>query len=206
MRSYFLAGLYALAAGAILGASGPLLLSSDGTIGRTAHLILSAGWAWAALAFFMGMLRPSKLEAAAMGALSLVSASLVYYVVKASQGEFQGVDLTDHTGQTTYFDWAGFLTKVILWWVFACLLGPIVGLAGNLTRNGPFRLLGQTVIPLVAIGEMTMRLGAEASSQDSLVTTIWSTTRIVAVAALLGLVLFSIFDRWGRGSARQTQT
>ncbi|MFE5806750.1 hypothetical protein [Streptomyces sp. NPDC056491] len=196
MRAYFAAGMYALVAGVILGVSGPLLLSADGAVGHAAHLVLSAGWSWAALAFCVGIISSSKRQSAVLGVLSLVAASLAYYLVKAGQGEFMAADLTDTTGQITHFDWAGLMTKVVVWWVFAALLGPLMGVAGHLARNGPYRLPCRLVIPFVAVVETTMRLKNEAPMlNDALVEATWSATRLVAVAVALGLVCLKVTEQ-----------
>ncbi|MGW6980619.1 hypothetical protein ACWGE1_14410 [Streptomyces sp. NPDC054932] len=137
-----------------------------------------------------------------MGALSLVVASLAYYLAKAGQGDFVAMDLTDTTAQTTHFDWAGLMTKVVVWWFFACLLGPLMGVAGNLARSGPYRLPARLVIPFVAAVETTMRIKNEAPMQDAFVGTTWSATRIVAVVAALGLVCLTVAERQRRRTAR----
>lgn len=184
----------ALAIGVILGASGPLLLATDAPFGQVAHLTLSAGWSWAALAYFVGMAGGSKMRSAATGTLALMSAVCVYYATKAQQGAYLAADLSDPTGQATQFDWDGFISKTLLWCVFALFLGPLLGAAGNLARNSAYRFPCRLVIPLVVIVETTMRLGAEADLQGSLTTTTWSATRAVAIAALIAVAVLAALD------------
>ncbi|MFD5336804.1 DUF6518 family protein [Streptomyces hawaiiensis] len=205
VRSLLFTHTSILAVGAIFGACGPLLTSTGGQVGHAIHLILSAGWSWAALAFFAGMSGASKLRSAITGATALLSAVLTYYLTKAGQGEYLAADLSDPSGQTTHFDWGGFLVKIFVWCFFACLLGPLLGVAGNLSRNGPYRLPCQLLVPFVAIMETSMRLRNEAAMQGPFVTTMWSATRVVAVVAAATLVSLSALGIWRRRSADRTR-
>ena len=200
VRSRILTYASIVAASALLGICAPLLASSGGQVGQAAHLVLSAGWSWAALAFFVGMSGTSKRFSAVAGTIALVGAVVLYYVTKAAQGDYQAADLTDVTGQTTYLDWNGFLTKVVLWGFFACLLGPLLGIAGNLARASRHRLPCRLLIPLVAVVESSMRLQNEASVQGDIATTTWAAIRIVAVAAVVVLVSLSVLGGWRRRS------
>jgi len=191
----------AVAAGAIVGVCGPLLASAGGQVGHAAHLVLSAGWGWAALAFCLGMMSEPRRRSAVTGAVSLLAAVLAYYLTKAGQGDFRSVDFHDPTGQTTYFSWDGFLSMTAVWGFFACLLGPALGMAGNAARNGPYRLPCRLVVPFVAIVETSMRLRVEAPLQAPVVATTWSATRAVAVGVVLVLVVHAVAGRRRRRSA-----
>ncbi|MGP4004665.1 DUF6518 family protein [Streptomyces sp. 8N706] len=194
----------ALVTGAVLGASGPLLLSTGGQAGNAAHLTLSAGWAWAALAFLIGIFGRTKIQSASAGTTALVCAVLAYYLTKAGQGEYVSADLNDLTGQTTYFDWGVFISKLLAWFFFAFLLGPLLGFAGNLARNGPYRLVFRLPVPLVVLVETSMRMQNEAAMQGQVATTTWSVTRMVAVIALVAIIVLSLLGNWRhrRGASR----
>jgi hypothetical protein len=194
------------AASIAVGIFGPLSLSIEGQAAHVMNVIFSAGWSWAALAFLVGMSGKSKLRSSGAGALSLIIAVLAYYLTEVVRGDFRQVDFSDHTGQTTYFDWGNFWSMTLLWWFFACLLGPILGLAGNLAINGPGRLAARLVVPIVAICELTNRNSVESSHQDSLVGTTWGVIRIVAILAVVALVVEAVIDVWRRRSAKQMQT
>lgn len=203
VRSPFSPYISAVAAGVIVGISGPLLASTGSQIGHVAHVTFSSGWSWAALAFCTGMLGGSKKRSAAVGTLSLVVAVLAYYLIKAAQGDFQSADLNDPTGQTTYFAWSEYFLMVALWWFFACLLGPGLGVAGHMALRGSYRLPCRLVVPFVAIVETSMRLISEAAQQSSVVATTWSVTRIVAAATVLALGACAVVGVRRRRSAEQ---
>ncbi|MFI0779674.1 DUF6518 family protein [Streptomyces sp. NPDC021212] len=205
MRSPFLVLMSAAVAGAIVGICGPLFISTGGQPGHVVHVVLSAGWSWAALAFCVGMSSRSKRLSAGAGVISLVVAVLAYYLTKAGQGEFLSADLSDPTGRTTYFSWGDFLSGTVLWCFFACLLGPILGVSGNISINGPWRLPSRLLVPLVAIAETSMRLTDEASRQAPIVSTTWSVIRVVAVIAILVLVGHAGLDSWRRRTAKVHQ-
>ncbi|WP_161356400.1 hypothetical protein [Streptomyces sp. SID3343] len=182
-----LAPISAVVTGTIVGILGPSLVSSGGQAGHVVHIVLSVGWSWAALAFSVGMLGTSKMQSAGAAVVSLVVAVLAYYLTKANQGHFEKLDISDHTGQTTYFAWGDFWSLTVTWWVFACLLGPILGWAGNASVHGPYRLAARLLVPFVAVVESSMRLSSEAPLQGSLVATTWSVTGAVAATAILVL-------------------
>ncbi|GAB3119584.1 hypothetical protein GCM10027160_33900 [Streptomyces calidiresistens] len=195
-RSRVPAAVAAVAAGVALGVLGPLLVGpggSPGHLAHVAHLTLSAGWAWAALAFGVGFVRASKAESAALATASLGVAVLAYYLTKAAQGEFRVVDLHHPLGDAASFSPASFLANVLPWVVGACLLGPLLGLAGNLARlrgfgGLPFRL----VIPVLVLVETTERLRVETPLQDGVVGATWSITRLLAVVVIVGLVAHAV--------------
>jgi hypothetical protein len=184
--------MLALALGAAVGILGPLLGAAGTAAGHMASLVLSAGWAWAALAFCVGLARESRLASAVLGVASLVVAVVAYYATKLGQGEFRASDISDRSGGTIYVNWHGFLSMTAIWCVVACVLGALLGLAGNLARNRgvrglPFRL----VVPLVAIVETSQRLHFEAEMQGSAVVTTWTVIRVLAGAGILVLVVMT---------------
>lgn len=203
-RSSILATVATLAAGAALGFIAPTLEASGASGFRIAHLVLAAGWSWAALAFCVGLSHKSRFKSASLAPASLISGVVAYYVTKLEQGKFlEAVNLGDPS-QGTQVYWAGFASKTVGWCVAAAFLGFFLGLAGNLARKQGFRSLPfQVLIPLVAIVETTMRLRAEASLQGELASTVWSITRLGAVAvivALVGRVMIIGFNRPPRRS------
>nr|WP_272919791.1 DUF6518 family protein [Streptomyces sp. SID5468] len=185
-RSRILASVAALAVGAVLGVLGPLLNIAGGPTGHVASLVLSAGWAWAALAFCVGLTRRSKMESAILAPASLIIAVIAYYATKITQGDYLAYDHADPSGKTTYIDWADALSKAAVWCLVACILGSLLGLAGNLARRHgirglPFRVL----VPLVAIVDTSMRLRFDAPLQGAIPTTTWNVIRFAAVAVIV---------------------
>lgn len=180
-----------LAVGLFIGVAGPLLESMNGQLSHAVSVTLVAGWMYSLLAFFAGLMAKSMKQAGIMGFASLVVTVLAYYVTKATQGDFVAPDFSDPTGKATHFAWQDFLSMLVLWWVFALLLGPLCGLAGYYSRTGRalgFRLTCQLAVPVVVICETTMRLSVEASRQENLVGMTWSITRISAIAAIVALL------------------
>ncbi|MGW5676039.1 DUF6518 family protein [Streptomyces sp. NPDC003860] len=196
----------ALAAGATLGVLAPLLAAVSGSVSHAAHLVLAAGWTWAALAFCVGLSRKSRIESVVLASVSLLAAVIAYYLVKLGQGEFLTADLNDLSGGATQVSWASFLSKTLTWGVAACFFGPILGLAGNLARNRGFRGLPfRVLVPLVAIIETSERLRVEAPLQGPVVDATWSVILIVAAAIFAVLVGHTVITRWPRPSAGQTR-
>ncbi|MFF6908805.1 hypothetical protein ACFY9Q_23080 [Streptomyces sp. NPDC012389] len=198
MKTWIHSHSIAVGTGVVVGAAGPLLLTTGGKAGDVAHLTLSAGWSWAALAFLIGMLGKTKLQSASAGTTALICAVLAYYLTKASQGEYVSADLNDTTGQTTYFDWGGFLLKLFLWFFFGFLLGPLLGIAAHLSLRSRFRHVLQLPVPLVALVETSMRLQNEAGMQGDIATATWTVTRVAAMIGIAILVVLSVFGIWRR--------
>ncbi|MFJ4980455.1 DUF6518 family protein [Streptomyces coeruleorubidus] len=196
----------ALTAGAALGIFVPLLETADAPAGNVANLVLAAGWAWAALAFCMGLSRNSRLESITSASASLISAVIAYYATKLAQGEFLTADL-NAPSQGTQVHWYSFLSKAVFWCVAASILGPILGLAGNLARNRG--ILGYTcrmLVPLVAIAETSERLRVEASLQGAVAGTTWTAILLIAVAVFGVLVGNMVINRQPRHSPGRRQT
>ncbi|MGJ3560876.1 hypothetical protein ACR6C2_30460 [Streptomyces sp. INA 01156] len=84
--------------GVVVGVLGPLLIDVTHPVGHAVHLVLSAGWSWAALAFCVGLARKSRGEAVLLATASLVTAVIAYYLTKLGQGTYLTVDLDDPTG------------------------------------------------------------------------------------------------------------
>jgi hypothetical protein len=174
-RSFILAPAAALAAGAALGVLTRLLETNASTSGRAAYLVLNEAWPWSALAFCAGLACTSRVASAALAAASLAAAVTAYYAVHA------------HT------TWAVFLSGTFAWGAVALVVGPVLGLAGNLARKRglhglPFRLM----IPLLAVVETSARLRAEVSVQGPVGETAWTITRLAAVAACLALAAHTV--------------
>ncbi|MEU8435958.1 hypothetical protein AB0F18_24195 [Streptomyces sp. NPDC029216] len=200
-RSRILAPVAAPAAGATFGALAPLLGTVGNPAGHAAHLVLSAGWAWAALAFCVGLTRRSKAESVLLAAATLLVAVLAYYLVKLGQGEYLTADLNDPSGGTGQVSWGSFLSKTFVWGLAACLAGPALGWAGNMARNSGFRGLPfRLLVPLIALIESTQRLRVEAALQGAVAGTTWNAVRLVAAAVIIALVAHTLLTRRPRTS------
>jgi hypothetical protein len=192
----------ALTAGATLGILSALLDTVGGSVVHAAYLVLAAGWAWAALAFCVGLARNRRLESVTLASASLLTAVITYYLTKLGQGEFLTADVNDPSGRTQVF-WYGFWSKTVLWCIVACVIGPLLGLAGNLARNHGLRGLPfRALVPLVAIVDTSQRLEFDASPQGPVAATTWSVIRLVAVAVVVVLVGHTMTTWWPRRSAR----
>ncbi|MER5783085.1 hypothetical protein ABT104_15385 [Streptomyces mobaraensis] len=187
-------------AGAFVGVSGPMFLSADG-VGHALHLTLSAGWMYAAVAFFAGMVGMSKKRSAVMGVVSLVAAVIAYYLAKLEQGKFTQADLADHTGQTTYVAWGDMLSVMAFWCFVACLLGSLLGIAGNCSLSGPLHLPARLLVPTIAVYDTSNHLGDFGAS--SFEATVWGTTRVLAIAVIVAVVVHAIFSGRRRKSVRR---
>ncbi|MBL3665705.1 hypothetical protein JL475_06770 [Streptomyces sp. M2CJ-2] len=178
----------ALTVGAVVGVLGPLLIDATHPVGHAAHLVLSAGWSWAALAFCVGLARKSRAESVFLATASLVTAVIAYYLTKLGQGTYLTVDLDDPTGVTPYVLWSAFASKTLLWCVVACVTGPVLGLAGNLARNpGPRGLPFRMLVPLLTVVEMSERLRVESPLQGPVVGATWTLVRMAALTVLVAL-------------------
>ncbi|MBG0853642.1 hypothetical protein I2W78_17760 [Streptomyces spinoverrucosus] len=202
-RSFILAPAAALTAGAALGVLAPLLEMSDAPAGHMAHLVLAAGWSWAALAFCVGLARKSRIESAVLAPASLIAAVITYYATKLERGKFLAADLSNPS-QGAQLYWDGFSSKTVFWCAAAATLGALLGLAGNLARNRgiqglPFR----TLVPLIAFIETSERLRVEASLQGAVAGATWSVTRLVAVTVFVVLVGQTVINLRPRASAGQ---
>jgi Family of unknown function (DUF6518) len=203
-RSFILTPAAALIAGVALGVLAPLLGTVEAPAVHALHLVLAAGWSWAALAFCVGLACKSRIKSAILAPASLTAGVIAYYVTKLGQGEYLEWVNLDDPSQGTQIYWAGFLSKTLFWCVVAVVLGLLLGLAGNFGRNPGFRGLPfRVLISLVAIAETTMRLNVESSQQGAVASTTWSVTRLVAVAVIVILVGHGIRTRSTRYPTRQ---
>jgi hypothetical protein len=184
-----------------VGILGPLLGPVSGPVSQVVSDTLSAGWAYAAVAYVAGMASRSKKGAAVLGVASLWVCVTVYYLTKAAQGDYLKADLGDPTGKTEYFAWGELLSMIGLWAVFACLLGPVCGVAGRASLSGPYPLLSRLLLPVVIVVETTMRLSHPAPLQDQSVVTMWHVTRVLAIALAVAVVVRGLWK--GRASVRQ---
>ncbi|WP_367892052.1 DUF6518 family protein [Streptomyces sp. JUS-F4] len=202
VRPYLSAATFPIVGGLIVGISGPLLESVSGRVSHAASITLVAGWMYALVAFIAGFLAGSQKRAAIMGSISLIAAVFAYYLTKATQGEFVAPNFSDPTAKATVFAWGDFLSILVLWWAFALAAGPIFGIAGHLARVGPCGLASRLLIPVVVIGETTMRLSVEAHLQGPLVGATWSVTRALAVTVMLALLCVAVVETWRRQPPR----
>ncbi|GAQ67592.1 hypothetical protein SsS58_08048 [Streptomyces scabiei] len=199
-RSPILAPLTALTAGAVLGVLGPLLESAGSPMGHVAHLVLSAGWTWAALAFCVGLTGRSRTGSAVLAPACLSVGVITYYAAKLQRGEFREFVALDDPSQGTHIYWAGFASKIIFWCLAAVALGAPLGLAGSAARESEYRsLVFRILIPLVAVVEMVMRLRTEAPLQGRVAYATWSVTLLAAVSVIAALVVRAIITNGVRG-------
>lgn len=189
----------ALWAGVVLGIGAPLLGAIKVPVINSLHLVLAAGWSWAALAFCVGFTFRSRIRSAVVAGSALTVAVITYYVTKLAQGEYREWVNLDDPSQGTHIYWAGFLSKTLFWGAAAVIFGLLLGLAGNLGRNaGLLGLAFRVLIPLIAIMETSMRLSVEASSQGVVASTTWNVTRLVAVAVIVVLAVQEVRTRSDR--------
>ncbi|MGW1994876.1 DUF6518 family protein [Embleya sp. NPDC001921] len=158
----------------------------------------------AALAFFVGMPGRSTKRSAGAGVISLVVAVLAYYLTKVAQGEYRPINPDPTAEQNNFVAWGAVWSAIVVWWIVACLLGPALGWIGNISVNGPYRLPARLLIPIMAIIETTMRLRSEAVAPDSLVTTTWSTVRVLALGVTIAVAAPAVTDRWRRRNTQKT--
>ncbi|WP_165243602.1 DUF6518 family protein [Corynebacterium lizhenjunii] len=83
--------------------------------------VLGAGILWAACAFFAGKLYARSAPAAICSTMTLLTMLAVHYSLLFALGVYQGYVFFDN--------W--------LWFVAACLAGPLLGLVGSWSRNQP---------------------------------------------------------------------
>ncbi|MCX5374938.1 DUF6518 family protein [Streptomyces sp. NBC_00091] len=181
----------------------------DNPLTHAASITFVSGWMYALIAFGAGRAARSKWGAALTAWGAQLVAVLAYYVTKAIQGDFRVPDFNDPANKAEFFGWNEFLSMIVVWCLFATVLGPLCGLAGHLSRSDsgprrpllrlPFRLL----IPAVVIAETSMRLTYEAGGSDgAVVGPVWTVTRLVAAAAALLLVVIAIVTTRGRWAMR----
>ncbi|MGW2279946.1 DUF6518 family protein [Streptomyces sp. NPDC001770] len=189
----------AIVTGVATGACGPLLDTSSGT--GVLGAVFVAGWCYAAVPFCLGTAGASRWKSAVGGTVALVIAVLSYYSLKAVQGDFRTVDLSDTSGRE-FFSWSGFASMTLFWCVAALVLGPPLGVAGWMARHGAIRLPYRLVIPVIALAETAMRLQAEASRASSQAVMAWEMIRATALVLIVLLVVVAGWTRRNRRSAR----
>ncbi|WP_431035603.1 hypothetical protein ACQYWQ_17030 [Streptomyces sp. P6-2-1] len=123
----------------------------------------------------------------------MVTAVLVYYVTKAFLGDFVRTDLSDKTGQTTYFSWGDFASMTAAWCVVGFLAGLVFGLAGWMAKGGQFSYPFRALVPVVVFAEMTMRLSVESGASAPEVVLTWEVVRAVAVVLGVAVVTWTIW-------------
>ncbi|MFD5284255.1 hypothetical protein [Streptomyces rubrogriseus] len=173
----------AVAAGATLGALAPLFETTSNSPAHVVHLILAAGWTWAALAFCVGVARKSIFESASLAPAALITAVASYYATKTAQSASQNDSLS----------------RALFWSLVAAIVGAFLGVIGNLARSPGLRgLFFRALVPVIAIVETSQRLSAEASSQGTVVGATWNGIRIAAVAILAALLGHTVMRSWPR--------
>ncbi|MGW7352264.1 DUF6518 family protein [Streptomyces sp. NPDC054784] len=203
VRSSFSSPAVVLVVAVATGVLGPLFDAEGGRVSQSVSATLVSGWMYAAVSFLAGTVSGSRRGAAAFGVVSLWVCVCAYYLTKAAQGDYLKADLSDPSANTEHFAWGEFVSMIGVWCVFACLLGPVCGFAGWLSRNGPQRVVSRLLIPCVVVVETTMRLSHPAPLQDQSVVTTWQATRVVAVAVALVVTVGTWWTSRRRGAARQ---
>lgn len=193
------------AAGIALGCAGPMLIGFDGVAFQVVHLIASSGWAWAALAFCVGLAQKTRAKAALWAPGSLIIGVVVYYLVKLLQGGYRTMDrLADPMGSNLFISWPEFFARIILWSGVAIIVGPVLGIAGFYSRRRkPRHLPAQMTVPVVAILELSQRLRYPVLLQSPVITPTWTVALVIAIGAVVVLAGNAV-RQWR--SSRETTT
>ena len=191
LRTYVTPIAVSLGTGLILGLIGPAAGKWDNAFCAALSLIFSGGWPWACYAFVVGYCCRSKIMSAALAFTGLTVGVIVYYVFKYISPDVPvGAKFT--TGE-------GFSSGIILWGIFALVLGAPMGLIGHLARRRD--LIGlpfQLAVPLVAFFETKMRLDVEANGQDLVTVITWNVIQYAAGAIILLLAGRASWAFWRR--------
>ncbi|MGW3462787.1 DUF6518 family protein [Streptomyces olivaceoviridis] len=186
--------------GAAVGVGGPLLDASASPLARVLGAVLVAGWCYAAVPFCLGMAGASKWKAVTSGTISMLIAVISYYSLKAAQGDFRTVDLSETSGRE-FFSWGEFASTTLYWCIAALVLGPLLSVAGWMARHGVIRLPFQLLVPVVALAETMMRLQAEASRASSPAVTAWECVFVISIILIILLVCVAV---WKKRNHRRT--
>jgi hypothetical protein len=142
----------------------PLAGSVWAAVAKVLSMLFDAGWSWAALAVVMGWRARTWLRGALAGALSLMAATVAYY-------------LTDH-----YVAGAG--TDMVTWLAAGLLLGLVLGAIGVAVRRpGVVGLIAALTVPVGAAAQMIL---LPPSPTLTVTTTAVLAQAIVWIAAALG--------------------
>ncbi|MFB7256812.1 hypothetical protein [Streptomyces nojiriensis] len=187
-----------LAAGVLLGVTGPVAEKWDNPVGVILGLVFHGGWPWACYAFLVGFFRRSRTESAILSSLGLTCAVVAYYVVKdISPTVPAGLEAGAFT-QVSY-------SAILFWGVAAFVLGAPVGILGNLARaSGAAGLTFRLIVPAMALLETYVRLTNEANGEKSIIVNTWIATLLAATAAVLAILGHAIFFRWNARRAHST--
>jgi hypothetical protein len=115
----------------------PLRGTPGGRTAKVLSLLLDAGWAWAALAVAVGWLAGTLVRGALAGTLSLIAATVAYYVTDAYVADAE--------------------SAMAYWAVAALLLGPALGAVGAaIGRPGRVGLFAALTVPVGAAVQMVV--------------------------------------------------
>ncbi|MER7035425.1 hypothetical protein ACIREG_30785 [Streptomyces albidoflavus] len=128
----------------------------------------------------------------------LTTGVTVYYLFKY-MNPYVPPGATNTTGE-------GFSSGVVLWGIYALVLGLPMGLVGYLARRQglvalPFRL----VVPAIAFFETTLRLDVESDGRDYVTLLTWNVTRYAAAATALVISGHAAWSFWCRHRSRSTE-
>ncbi|MFB7911593.1 DUF6518 family protein [Kitasatospora sp. NPDC056076] len=192
------------AAGASLGCLGPLLIGVDNHAVQAVHIIASTGCSWVALAFFVGLSQATRLKAAIMAPLALITGVLAYYLVKVLQGGYRTFDLnTDPMGTDIHISWAEVCDHFTVWCSAATVLGPLLGAAGNTARSRQLRdLPARMAVPVLVIIESARRLSLSAAFSPPASRATWTATLAISIAAATVILTIASVRHWRTRSDR----
>ncbi|MBT1186503.1 hypothetical protein HET69_21475 [Streptomyces sp. CJ_13] len=194
----------ALSVGVVVGVMGPLLTRQavdggretvGGPVGHVVHLISSAGWSWAALAFAVGWVCRSGRRAVWLAPATLVVAVAAYYLVKLGQGEFRAYPLVPGgtgDGASLPIDWGSMAGSMTVWWIGALVFGPLLGTAGAHARDPrPHGWLLHLLVPAIAVVDMSLRLPGDPELDGQLTVDTWNVVRVTALLAAAAVTVIA---------------
>ncbi|MEV3870135.1 hypothetical protein [Streptomyces sp. NPDC049906] len=165
----------------LLGLIGPAAGKWDNDFCAILSLIFSSGWPWGCYAFAVGYCCRSKIESALLASVGLSVGVVAYYA-------FKDLNPAVPIGEEYVTSSGGPSSMILLWGIFALVLGAPVGVIGNLARMQGFAGLPFRVIaPLIALCETTMRLDVESDGQPPAVIVTWQVVRFAAGVMILAL-------------------
>ncbi|WP_332756897.1 hypothetical protein [Streptomyces sp. MT206] len=195
----------ALSVGVVVGVMGPLLTRQaadggretvGGPVGHVVHLISSAGWSWAALAFAVGWVCRSGRRAVWLAPATLMVAVAAYYLVKLGQGGFRAYPLDPRDfgdgAAPLPIDWGSMASSMTVWWIGALVFGPLLGMAGAHARDPrPYGWLLHLLVPAIAIVDMSLRLPGNPELDGQLTLDTWNVVRVAALVAAAAVTVLA---------------
>ncbi|MDK0524651.1 DUF6518 family protein [Streptomyces sp. ML-6] len=145
----------------------PLKGTPGGRTAKVLSLLLDSGWAWAALAVAAGWLAGTLVRGALAGTLSLIAATVAYYLTDAYVADAE--------------------SAMAYWAVAALLFGPALGAVGAAVRRpGRVGLFAALTVPVGAAVQMVVM---PPRPHLTLTPSIVLAEAVVWTGAVLGVVL-----------------